>query len=145
MNQTTRTYEGMFLVEAGNPDFQAASEPVRTILQRAQAEILAIHPWDERRLAYEIRGRKRSLYILTYFKLDSARVTEIEHECELDERILRSMILRRDRLTDQELNAPTPVMSGSRRGSEDHPEGAAEETGAEVAGNDETEEAAGDK
>ena len=27
MSQQKQTYEGMFLVDAGNPDFQAASEP----------------------------------------------------------------------------------------------------------------------
>ena len=52
------TYEGMFLVDPG--EFQAASEPVRNILARSEAEVLAIKPWDERRLAYEILGRKRA-------------------------------------------------------------------------------------
>ena len=68
-----KTYEGMFLVDAGNPDFDAATAPIRTVLDRSAAEVLSFKPWDERRLAYEIKGRKRALYVLSYFKLDRAR------------------------------------------------------------------------
>jgi len=87
--ETKKTYEGMFLLDAGNPDFNAASEPVRNILTRYEAEFLTFKPWDERRLAYEISGRKRGLYVLTYFKLDPLKVREVEHDCRLDERVLR--------------------------------------------------------
>ncbi len=106
---TKKTYEGMFLLDAGNPDFNAASEPVRNILTRYEAELLAFKPWDERRLAYEIRGRKRGLYVLSYFKLDPLKVREVEHDCRLDERVLRALILRRDNLTPEVINAETPA------------------------------------
>jgi small subunit ribosomal protein S6 len=104
-----KTYEGMFLLDAGNPDFNTASEPVRSILTRYEAELLTFKPWDERRLAYEILGRKRGLYVLSYFKLDPLKVREVEHDCRLDERVLRALILRRDRLTPEQINAETPA------------------------------------
>lgn len=104
-----KTYEAMFLLDAGNPDFNAASEPVRNILTRYEAEVLAFKPWDERRLAYEVEGRKRGLYVLSYFKLDPLKVHEVEHDCRLDERVLRALILRRDRLTPEQINAETPA------------------------------------
>src|ERR1035437_1509544 len=107
--ETKKTYEGMFLLDAGNPDFNAASEPVRNILTRYEAEFLTFKPWDERRLAYEIMGRKRGLDVLTYFKLDPLRVREVEHACRLDERVLRALILRRGRLTPEEIAADTPA------------------------------------
>jgi small subunit ribosomal protein S6 len=107
--ETKKTYEGMFLLDAGNPDFNAASEPVRNILTRYEAEFLTFKPWDERRLAYEISGRKRGLYVLIYFKLDPLKVREVEHDCRLDERVLRALILRRDRLTPEEIAADTPA------------------------------------
>jgi small subunit ribosomal protein S6 len=96
-------------LDSGIPDFNTASEPVRNILTRYGADILAMKAWDERRLAYEILGRKRGLYVLSYFKADPLRVVEIEHDCQLDERVLRSLILRRDRLTDEQINADTPA------------------------------------
>ena len=120
---TRKTYEGMFLLDAGNPDFNAASEPVRNILTRYEAELLTFKPWDERRLAYEILGRKRGLYVLSYFKLDPLKVREVEHDCRLDERVLRALILRRDRLTPEEIAADTPATT--IRVAPPAPEGAA--------------------
>jgi small subunit ribosomal protein S6 len=107
---TMKTYEAMFLLEAGQGDFEIASEPIRTVLSRAGAEVLSINLWDERRLAYEIKGQKRGTYVLTYFKLDPAKVVELEHDCQLNDAILRVLIIRKDNLKDEELNAPTPAM-----------------------------------
>jgi len=131
-----KTYEGMFLVDAGNPDFEASSEPVRTVLDRSEAEVLSIKPWDERKLAYEIKGRKRGLYVLTYFKIDPGKVAELERDAELSESIIRMLLLRRDHLTEEQLNAKTPAMSIERSVSRDvgdQPESDESETeGAEI-------------
>jgi small subunit ribosomal protein S6 len=109
-----KTYEGMFLLDAGNPDFQAACEPVRTILARYQAQVLSMKPWEERRLAYEIAGRKRGLYVLTYFQAAPNTLAEIEHDCRLEERILRSLILRKEKINDDVINADTPATAPRR-------------------------------
>lgn len=118
MSEKTKTYEGMFLLDAGDPDFHAVSEPVRAILERREAKVLALNPWDERRLAYIIQGRKRGLYVLAYFEVDPQQVVEIEHDCRLDERILRAMIIRRDKLSEETINAETPAMVSARRAAE---------------------------
>jgi small subunit ribosomal protein S6 len=103
MSDTTHTYEGMFVLSTGGADFEAASEPIRSILGRYQAEVLMLKCWDERKLAYDIHGHKRGLYALSFFKAPPSRVAEIEHDCQLDERFLRVLILRRDRLTAEEI------------------------------------------
>jgi len=118
MSQDKASYEGMFLLDAGNPDFQAASEPVRTILDRNGATTLAIKPWDERRLAYEIKGRRRGLYVLSFFEADPLRIAEIENDCRLDERVLRMLLLRREGLTQEQIQAETPASLGTRRPAE---------------------------
>lgn len=109
MEQVKNSYEGMFLLDAGQPNPETALEPVRNVLQRAEAEVLSIKPWDERRLAYEIEGRKRGLYVLSYFRCGSDKVAELEHDCLLNEDILRVLVLRKDAVTEDELAAPTPV------------------------------------
>jgi small subunit ribosomal protein S6 len=126
MSQTTKTYEGMFLVDSGQPSFEAASEPIRAILARREAEILSLKPWDDRKLTFEIRGRKRGLYVLCYFRLNPLHVVEIEHDCRLDERILRAMILRKDKLTPEQINAETPATTVGQRPPEAAPGAAAE-------------------
>ena len=72
-----KTYEGMFLVDAGNSDFAVASEPARTVLERNDAVVVSMKPWDERRLAYEIAGRRRVLYVLTYFRAPPDRISDM--------------------------------------------------------------------
>ncbi|MHC4563040.1 MAG: 30S ribosomal protein S6 [Planctomycetota bacterium] len=109
-----RTYEGMFLVEPGR-EFEAASEPIRTVLGRSEGDLLSAKPWDERRLAYDIEGHKRALYVLTYFKLDPDKVGELERDIHLSEGIIRALVLRKDGLSDEVINAETPATSGQRR------------------------------
>jgi small subunit ribosomal protein S6 len=106
------TYEGMFLLDAGKT-FEAACEPINAILERSGAEVLVAKPWDERRLAYEIKGRKRGLYVLVYFKMDPEKVTELENDAQLNDQILRMLIIRKDDLTDEEMNAETPATSSA--------------------------------
>jgi len=118
MSDGKRTYEAMFVLDGSGADFEAASEPVRKILDRNEAEILVMKPWDDRRLAYEIKGRRRGLYALTYFKAAPSKVVEIEHDCQLTEQILRVLFLARDHVSDEELNAETPMTSAARRASE---------------------------
>ncbi len=129
MSNTKRNYEGMFLLDSSVADFQAASEPIRNVLDRNEAETLAIKPWDDRRLAYEIKGRKRGLYVLTYFNAEPARIVAMEHDCRLDERILRVLFLKKERLGEDELAAKTPGEAMLR----EEPKPAQEETPAEVA------------
>ncbi len=115
MSDNKKTYEAMFLIEAGVSDFNAASEPVRAILERQSAEVLSMNPWEERRLAFEITGHKRGLYILAYLKLDPESISEIEHDCQLSEKVLRVLILQKDTLTEDELGGQTPATIAAAR------------------------------
>ena len=103
-----RTYEGMFLLEAGQPGFEEAVAPVRTVFERNQAQIVHLKKWDERRLSYDIMGRRRGLYVLSYFRVEPTKIAEIERDVQLDERILRVLILSADHLTEAQMAAATP-------------------------------------
>jgi len=108
MPPTTREYyyEGMFLFgQAAVADLGGAVDHVKEILARGHAEIVALRKWDERRLAYEIGGQKRGLYVLAYFKAPNDQLGHIERDCNLSEKILRSMMLRADHLTVEEMQA----------------------------------------
>ena len=130
-----KTYEGMFLLDAGTADFDAAFAPVREALSRIQAEILTSKPWDERRLAYDIAGRRRGLYVLTYFKAQPQGVAALQHEVQLDERILRALVLSADHLADEVINAETPAtLSMARKAAAEAQKAAREKERAEAAG-----------
>jgi small subunit ribosomal protein S6 len=103
----TYNYEIMFLIgQAQAADLAAAIEHLKEIIvTRGHGEILAIKKWDERRLAYEIRGQKRGMYILCYAKLAGENLAHVERDCNLSEKILRTLIIRADHLTPDEIKA----------------------------------------
>jgi small subunit ribosomal protein S6 len=99
-------YEAMFIIgQSQAADLSAVITHLNEILARGHAEVVAMRKWDERRLAYEIRGQKRGLYILVYFKAPGVDVAHIERDCNLSEKILRTLILRADHLTQDEMTA----------------------------------------
>lgn len=99
-------YEAMFLIsQSVAADFSGAIKHIEEILARGHATIMAMKKWDERRLAYEIKGQKRGVYILVYFKAPGPDIAHIERDCNLSEKILRAQILRCDHMTDEEITA----------------------------------------
>ena len=91
-------YECLFLLDTSKVagDVPAAVKQIHTILERHQAEILASRPWDERRLAYPIKGQKKGLYYLTYFRSEGKNLVPMEQDVALNEMIMRSLVLRVD-------------------------------------------------
>jgi small subunit ribosomal protein S6 len=102
----TYTYEGLFLFpQAAVADLQGASDHVLDILNRAGAQVISFRKWDERRLAYEIKGNKRGLYFLAYFRVNGSKLAGLERDCNLSEKLLRAMITRADHVTDEVMQA----------------------------------------
>src|SRR5437868_15146409 len=91
-------YECLFLLDTSKVagDVPAAAKQIHTILERHQAEILASRPWDERRLSYPIKGQKKGLYYLTYFRSEGKNLVPMEQDVALNEMIMRSLVLRVD-------------------------------------------------
>ena len=99
-------YEAMFLVSpAVAADLGALVEHIESVFSRAEADIISMKKWDERRLAYEIDKNKRGVYILAYFSCDPVNIETIERLCGLSEQILRVLMLRADHLTLDEMKA----------------------------------------
>lgn len=91
-------YECLFLLDTAKVagDIPNAAKQLHALLERSHAEILASRPWDERRLAYPIKGHKKGLYYLIYFKSEGKNLATFEHDCALNEMILRMMVLKVD-------------------------------------------------
>lgn len=107
-----RTYEGMFLVDSGEAaaDWQGTIGVIETVLSRSEAEAVTLKKWDERRLTYDINKKNRGTYILTYFDCDPLKISAIERDVQLSEKIMRVMILRTDRMSAEDIAKPTPAM-----------------------------------
>lgn len=89
-----KLYEAMFLVNAEQAtDWEGINKTIKKILKRSKAEIVSIKKWDERKLAYEIKGQDRGTYILCYFKADAEKIQDIERDVHLSEQLMRVLIL----------------------------------------------------
>jgi len=91
-------YEGMFLVDpvqhAANPE--AVEGTVRKLLEKHGATIQQFDRWDERKLAYEIKGHKRGVYLLTLFEMPGENVDALRQETRIIDPILRNLVIRLD-------------------------------------------------
>jgi len=110
-----KLYEGMFLLDnrQANRDWDGTLESLKNMITKHGAEILRCQKWGERRLAYEIKGRRRGTYVLAYFQADSDAVNRIYREVELSELVLRAMMLRIDALPPED--QPLPQIEGEPR------------------------------
>jgi small subunit ribosomal protein S6 len=93
-------YEAMFVVDAahGGAEFQEIIRHIANILTNAGAQIERIEKWDERKLAYRIGRAKRGIYILCFFHAPGAAVSQIRHDVQLSEQLLRVLVLRADEI-----------------------------------------------
>ncbi len=106
-----KLYEGMFLVDSSKAgaDWDGIIAAIRTILEKAGAEIDSIRKWDDRRLAYDIKGKSRGTYILSYFSVDGGRIQDIEKSVRLSEKIMRVLILSAEQLRPEDIEKETPA------------------------------------
>jgi small subunit ribosomal protein S6 len=121
-----KRYEGMFLFDnTVVHEWSDMEAEVRRLFERVGTEPLVCVKFDERRLAYEIKGRKRGTYVLTYFDANPERITDLERDARLSEVVLRVLVLRADHISEErlaELKAHTPdqplqpMSSEGRRG-----------------------------
>jgi len=101
---TPQMYEALILLsQNAAADLAAAVEFVRATLTRHHAEVLVLRKWDERKLAYPIRGQKRGIYLLAYFKVSGPLMAAIDRDFTLSENIARALILRADHVGEVEL------------------------------------------
>jgi len=105
-----KLYEAMFLVDSAQAaDWDATIATLKDVLRRADAEIVSIRKWDDRRLAYEIGRKNRGMYILCYFRADGEKIQEIERAVQLSERIMRVLILSAEQMTAEDIEKDTPA------------------------------------
>src|SRR5712671_2984677 len=89
-------YEALLMLDTSKVagDLATAQQQLHAIMERNKVEVLASRPWDERRLVYPVRGQKKALYYLLYFRSTGEPLDAIEHDFKLNEMILRAMILK---------------------------------------------------
>ena len=97
-------YESMFLLDNDTvrANWNTAKSIVTDALEKYGGEVLTARRFDERRLAYPIKGHKRATYLLTFGRIPAEGLVPLRRDLELDERVLRYLILRADEVPAKE-------------------------------------------
>lgn len=91
-------YECLFILDSNRyaRDPGGVSGSIPEMVEAVEGKILANRLWTEQRLAYPIDGHLKGTYWLTYFEVESTRLPEFYRACQLNEAVIRQMVLRID-------------------------------------------------
>ena len=97
MEKVINSYESLFIVSLANGE-EAAKDTVNkfTTLIGNNAEIVEVAEWGKRRLAYPINDMSEGYYVVVTFKTASEFPAELDRIFNIDENIMRSMIIKLD-------------------------------------------------
>ena len=97
MEKVINSYEGMFIVSLANGE-EAAKATVNkfTSLISANAEVVKIDEWGKRRFAYPIEDMNEGYYVVATFKSEGDFPAEMQRLMNIDESVLRAMVIRLD-------------------------------------------------
>jgi small subunit ribosomal protein S6 len=89
-------YEGMFILDSNRygRDSETVSGQVPAMIEKLGGEMLVSRLWEERRLAYPVKGQRKGTYWLTYFRLDPSRLGDLRRQCQITDDILRVLFLK---------------------------------------------------
>jgi len=95
-------YEVMYLLdpELEEEGLDEKKERIKSIVESGQGEVQSIEEWGKKRLAYEIQGLNRGLYLLVEFKASSDDIDEISDKSNVEEGVIRYQVFRNDELPE---------------------------------------------
>ena len=97
MEKVINSYESLFIVDVTKGD-EALEATVNKFLSliEANAEVVDVAKWGKRRLAYPINDMPEGYYVVVTFKSAPEFPSEMDRLFNIDETIMRSMIIKLD-------------------------------------------------
>ena len=97
MEKVINSYECLFIVDvtAGDEVTDATVNKFLSLVE-ANAEIVDVAKWGKRRLAYPINDMPEGYYVVVTFKSAPEFPSEMDRLFNIDETIMRSMIIKLD-------------------------------------------------
>jgi small subunit ribosomal protein S6 len=89
-------YEGLFILDSNKfaRDRENLTRDVEGLVGAAGGELLVSRLWEERRLAFPIKGQRKGSYWLMYFRMPTQQLKELTRACEIHDSILRQMFVK---------------------------------------------------
>ena len=93
-----KNYEIMFILstQLTDEEKQAKVKFVEETLAKSEAAEIKTEVWGERKLAYPIKKKENVYYVLTTFQIDGIKLAEVEARLNIEESILKYMIVKND-------------------------------------------------
>jgi small subunit ribosomal protein S6 len=93
-----RDYELGIVVspEASEEQTKAILDRVTQVVQAGGGQVVKVHPWGRRRLAYPIERHRDGLYFFLDLSLTPQTVFEIDRNLKVNEEVIRHLIVKRD-------------------------------------------------
>ena len=93
-----KNYEIMFILstQLTDEEKQAKVKFVEEALVKSEAAEIKTEVWGERKLAYPIKKKENGYYVLTTFQIDGIKLAEVEDRLNIEESILKYMIVKND-------------------------------------------------
>jgi small subunit ribosomal protein S6 len=112
----------MFIFDSGRygRDPEGVSGAISKMIEDAGGEVLVSRLWEERRLAYQINGQRKGTYWLTYFRVEGQQLPRITRQSDLNDNVLRSLLLKVDpRIVDALVAHATGTSTKPERATDD--------------------------
>ena len=95
MEKVINSYECLFIADVSNGETatEATVNKFMSLIE-ANAEVVDVAKWGKRRLAYPINDMPEGYYVVTTFKTTPEFPSELERLFNIDETIMRSMVLK---------------------------------------------------
>ena len=93
-----KNYEIMFILstQLTDEEKQAKVKFVEETLAKSEAAEIKTEVWGDRKLAYPIKKKENGYYVLTTFQIDGIKLAEVEARLNIEESILKYMIVKND-------------------------------------------------
>ena len=96
MADNQAVYEGMFILDTNRlaRDRDGLPNDLNSIIEAAGGQVEVSRLWEERRLAYPIKGQRKGSYWIMYFRGPTSCITDLNRQFELKEGVLRHLFIR---------------------------------------------------
>lgn len=91
-------YEVMFILRPDlDEEVQTASiEKVSRLISDGGGTVEKVDKWGKRKLAYEVKGYREGLYVVTEFQGTPELAKELDRVLKISDEVIRGLIVRRD-------------------------------------------------
>ena len=96
MAENTAVYEGLFILDSNRfaRDREGMAREIEGFIEGVEGEVLVSRLWEERRLAFPIKGQRKGAYWLMYFRMPTLRLTELTRQCDIHDPLLRHLFVK---------------------------------------------------